>query len=75
MLIFLLSSPILNYPTQGPKEFDYYGDYINQASIRELIHVGKLPYNDGKAVEKHLVNDIMKSAVNYLEPVIDKYKV
>ncbi|KAJ8313565.1 hypothetical protein KUTeg_008126 [Tegillarca granosa] len=61
--------------TEEPEEFEYYGKYLADPSVRKAIHVGNLTYNDGEAVEKHLVNDIMASVKDWIVPLMDNYKV
>jgi hypothetical protein len=44
-------------------------------SVRKAIHVGNLTYNDGTAVEKHLLNDVMDSVKPWITTLMDNYKV
>lgn len=46
--------------------YQTYGLFISQA-----IHVGNRPYNDGAAVEQHIVNDIMQSVRPWVEELLD----
>ncbi len=41
---------------------------------RKSIHVGDLPYNDGKEVEEHLIKDVMQSVKPWIEVLLEKYK-
>ena len=45
-------------------------------ATRRTIHVGDRTYNDGSTVEKHLVQDVMKSVKPWIEALISdgKYK-
>ncbi|RWS25515.1 putative serine carboxypeptidase CPVL-like protein [Leptotrombidium deliense] len=61
--------------TNAPEEFSYYGAYLAKASVRKAIHVGKLPFNDGSQVEKHLLNDFMQSIKPWIAELMDNYKV
>ena len=60
---------------QEPEEYDYYGNYLADPTIRLAIHVGNLTYNSGTAVEKHLLNDIMASVKPWIAVLLDNYKV
>ena len=66
MSIFLL---------QPPEDFDYYNNYLAQPVIRKAIHVGNLTYNDGRAVEMAIINDIMDTVKPWVELILDNYKV
>nr|KAG5694229.1 hypothetical protein BaRGS_035333 [Batillaria attramentaria] len=61
--------------TESPKEFDYYGTYLADPTVRRAIHVGNLTYNDGQEVEKHLLNDVMASVKPWIAVLLDNYKV
>ena len=45
----------------------FYPKYVEMASTRLAIHVGNLTYNDGAEVEKHLLQDIMKSVKPWIQ--------
>ena len=60
---------------QEPEEYNYYGSYLADPAVRKAIHVGNLTYNDGTAVEKHLLNDVMASVKPWIAVVMDNYKV
>ncbi|OWF49860.1 probable serine carboxypeptidase CPVL [Mizuhopecten yessoensis] len=61
--------------TQEPPEFNFYGDYLAQPEVRRATHVGNLTYNDGRAVEMHLINDVMDTVKPWIETLLDNYKV
>lgn len=61
---------------QVPPEYNYYINYINQASIRKLMKVGKMPYGaQSDEVEKAIVLDIMDTVRDWLAVLMDNYKV
>ena len=69
---------VLNYCTynlKSPPDFGYYGKWVVMPTTRKGIHVGNLTYNNGDAVENHLLGDIMKSVKPWLAEVMDKVKV
>ena len=45
--------------------------------MRRNIHVGNRTYNDGSTVEKHLVQDVMKSVKPWIEALLNagRYRV
>lgn len=43
--------------------------------MRRAIHVGNLTFHDGSEVEKHLVQDVMKSIKPWLGVLMDNYRV
>jgi vitellogenic carboxypeptidase-like protein len=61
--------------TNEPADYAYYGEFLNQASVRNAIHVGSLPFNDGKACETHLIPDVMRSLKPELAVLMNHYKV
>ena len=42
---------------------------------RRSIHVGALPFNDGKEVERHLMADVMQSVKPRVEHLLERYEV
>ena len=56
-------------------DFDYYGELLAMPEVRKSIHVGNLTYNDGSAVEKHIINDIMDTVKPRVTLLMNKYKV
>ena len=70
------STNYFNYMrTTSPPEYDYYPEYLALPAVREAIHVGGMAYNDGSAVEEHLIADIMQSVREWLAVVMDNYRV
>ncbi|XP_018027412.1 venom serine carboxypeptidase [Hyalella azteca] len=62
-----------NYLTERePDDMNFFGKYINEAEVRRAIHVGKLAFNDGKAVEQHLINDVMQSVKPWIEEILNQ---
>lgn len=61
--------------TEEPADFNYYGNYLSNPEVRKAIHVGNLTYNDGSAVEKHLLNDVMDTVKPWVAILMDNYKV
>lgn len=61
--------------TVEPEEYNYYAPFLADPAVRLAIHVGNLTYNDGTAVEMHLVNDIMASVKPWIAVLMDNYKV
>lgn len=61
---------------EEPAEYSYYINYINQAAIRKLMKVGKLPYGaQSESVEKAIVLDIMDTVKDWLAVLMENYKV
>ena len=61
---------------QGPPEFNYYSNYINQASVRKMMKVGSLGYGlQSDDVEKALILDVMDTVRDWLAILMDNYKV
>ena len=60
--------------TDGPAEFEYMNHYVQLPAIRRAIHVGNMTWNDGKVVERHLLNDIMQSAKPMIEELMEHHK-
>ncbi|XP_071108886.1 probable serine carboxypeptidase CPVL isoform X2 [Haliotis cracherodii] len=61
--------------TEEPASFNYYGPFLARPEVRRAIHVGNLTYNDGSAVEKHLMNDVMQSVKPWIATLMDNYRV
>lgn len=57
--------------TKTPTEFERYPKFIQTADVRRAIHVGNRTYNDGVAVEKHLLLDVMKSVKPWIAELLD----
>ncbi len=61
--------------SESPKEFDFYPKFLQLPQTRKSLHVGNLPYNDGKEVERHLVADVMQSVKPWVQELLEHYKV
>jgi vitellogenic carboxypeptidase-like protein len=61
--------------TNAPESFGYYYQYLQQAYVRNAIHVGNHPFNDGSACEKALLPDFMVSFKQEVAMLMDNYKV
>uniref|UniRef100_A0A3Q3VZW3 Probable serine carboxypeptidase CPVL n=1 Tax=Mola mola TaxID=94237 RepID=A0A3Q3VZW3_MOLML len=46
---------------QEPEDQEYFSKFVTLPVVRRAIHVGNLTFNDGSKVERHLLQDIMKS--------------
>ena len=44
---------------------------LQTSAVRKTIHVGNRTYNDGSTVEKHLVQDVMKSVKPWIEALLN----
>jgi len=62
---------------QYPTPFDNWRRYVKQPCVRYALHVGQRPLNNGLAVEKHLLNDVMQSVSPLLATLLDtdQYRV
>lgn len=60
---------------QEPKDQEYFGQFVTLPSVRRAIHVGNLTFHDGSEVEKHLLQDVMKSIKPWLGVLMDNYRV
>lgn len=58
-----------------PEDQGYYSPFVNLPQVRHAIHVGNLTYHDGSDVEKHLLEDVMKSIKPWLGVLMDNYRV
>jgi vitellogenic carboxypeptidase-like protein len=66
----------MNYlVSEEPEDMSYFGPYLDLPSTRKAIHVGNLTFNDGKQVESHLLEDVMKSVKPWVAVLMDNYKV
>lgn len=62
------------------KEPTPYGDwesYVQQEIMRQVLHVGNRPFNNGSMVEKHLTDDVMRSISSWLAELLNsgEYRV
>ncbi|KAG7469698.1 hypothetical protein MATL_G00131650 [Megalops atlanticus] len=60
---------------QEPEDQGYFAKFVNLPSVRSSIHVGNLTFNDGSKVEKHLLQDVMKTIKPWLAILMDNYRV
>ncbi|KAK3571860.1 hypothetical protein QTP86_020441 [Hemibagrus guttatus] len=60
---------------QEPEDQEYFSRFVTLPTVRSSIHVGNLTFHDGSEVEKHLLQDIMKSIKPWLGVLMDNYRV
>ncbi|XP_076826848.1 putative serine carboxypeptidase CPVL isoform X2 [Brachyhypopomus gauderio] len=60
---------------QEPVDQEYFHEFVTSPAVRLSIHVGNLTFNDGSEVEKHLLQDVMKSIKPWLGVLMDSYRV
>ncbi|XP_057691420.1 probable serine carboxypeptidase CPVL [Corythoichthys intestinalis] len=60
---------------QEPKDQEYFSMFVTLPEVRRAIHVGNLEFHSGWQVEKHLMQDVMKSIKPWLGVLMDNYKV
>ncbi|XP_003430729.1 probable serine carboxypeptidase CPVL isoform X2 [Ornithorhynchus anatinus] len=60
---------------QEPEEDSYFMKFLSLPEVRKAIHVGNLTFNDGAEVEKHLLEDVMKSVKPCLVDIMNNYRV
>ncbi|XP_072534827.1 probable serine carboxypeptidase CPVL [Salminus brasiliensis] len=60
---------------QEPVDQEYFAKFLTLPIVRSSIHVGNLTFNDGSEVEKHLLQDVMKSIKPWLGVLMDNYRV
>ncbi|KAI4885755.1 hypothetical protein NFI96_011050 [Prochilodus magdalenae] len=60
---------------QEPADQEYFAKFVTLPAVRSSIHVGNLTFNDGSEVEKHLLQDVMKSIKPWLGVLMDNYRV
>ncbi|XP_028325864.1 probable serine carboxypeptidase CPVL [Gouania willdenowi] len=60
---------------QEPADQNYFAQFVTLPSVRLAIHVGNLTFHDGSDVEKHLLQDVMKSIKPWLGVLMDNYRV
>lgn len=62
-------------PPQEPEDQEYFSQFVTLPLVRRAIHVGNLTFHDGSKVEKHLLQDVMKSIKPWLGVLMDNYRV
>uniref|UniRef100_A0A8D0G6Y4 Probable serine carboxypeptidase CPVL n=1 Tax=Sphenodon punctatus TaxID=8508 RepID=A0A8D0G6Y4_SPHPU len=60
---------------QEPADQEYFGEFLSLPEVRKSIHVGNLTFHDGSTVEKHLLEDVMKTIKPWLAILMDNYRV
>lgn len=79
MLVQLLFPQCVNscavFPEQEPEDQDYFSKFVTLSTVRKSIHVGNLTFHSGSEVEKHLLQDVMKSIKPWLGVLMDNYRV
>ncbi|XP_044863517.1 probable serine carboxypeptidase CPVL isoform X2 [Mauremys mutica] len=60
---------------QEPADQEYFGAFLSLSEVRKAIHVGNLTFHDGSTVEKHLLEDVMKTVKPWLAVIMDNYRV
>uniref|UniRef100_A0A3Q1HS57 Carboxypeptidase vitellogenic like n=1 Tax=Acanthochromis polyacanthus TaxID=80966 RepID=A0A3Q1HS57_9TELE len=58
-----------------PEDQEYFSQFVTQSEVRRSIHVGNLTFHQGSEVEKHLMQDVMKSVKPWLGVLMDNYRV
>ncbi|XP_026501379.1 venom serine carboxypeptidase [Vanessa tameamea] len=61
--------------TKDYKKFEDFGPMLQSSFVRKSIHVGNLTFNDGKDVEQHLKQDVMKSVAPWISELLDHYYI
>ena len=58
--------------TNAPASFDYYSKYVNQPSVRKMLHVGSLPFpNNPHECEMNLLADFMVPFMDCLTTILE----
>lgn len=73
-LFFILSGAAV-FPEQEPEDQEYFSKFVTLSNVRSSIHVGNLTFHSGSEVEKHLLQDVMKSIKPWLGVLMDNYRV
>nr|XP_015212615.1 PREDICTED: probable serine carboxypeptidase CPVL isoform X2 [Lepisosteus oculatus] len=60
---------------QEPEDQGYFSQFLSLIEVRTSIHVGNLTFHDGSEVEKHLLQDVMKTIKPWLAVLMDNYRV
>lgn len=58
-----------------PEDQKYFSPFVTLPQVRRAIHVGNLTFHSGVDVEKHLLEDVMKSIKPWLGVLMDNYRV
>lgn len=71
----IIMNPSAAFPQQEPEDQEYFSRFVTLSVVRISIHVGNLTFHDGSEVEKHLLQDVMKSIKPWLGILMDNYRV
>lgn len=61
--------------TKDYTQYEDFGPMLQNSKVRKSIHVGNLPFHDGKDVEEHLKQDVMKSVAPWISELLDHYYI
>lgn len=64
-----------NFLHSADSPIDSVVTFVQQPLVKKLIHVGDSPFHTDHTVEKHLVNDIMRSVAPFLQTLVENYRV
>lgn len=70
-----LSHSVCFFLKQEPPDLEYFSAFVTLPDVRRSIHVGNLTFHNGSDVEKHLLQDVMKSIKPWLGILMDNYRV
>ncbi|MGH0140968.1 UNVERIFIED_CONTAM: hypothetical protein FKN15_024026 [Acipenser sinensis] len=59
---------------EEPVDQSYFGKFLLLSEVRKSIHVGNLTFHDRSEVEKHLLDDVMKTIKPWLAVLMDNYR-
>ena len=57
--------------TNAPESFGYFATYLNQADVRQKIHVGNAVFNNGHECEMHLLSDFHVSFADEMTTLLN----
>ncbi|XP_034030898.1 probable serine carboxypeptidase CPVL [Thalassophryne amazonica] len=60
---------------EEPEDQEYFSQFVTLPQVRHAIHVGNQTFHDGSQVEKHLMQDVMKTIKPWLGVLMDNYRV
>lgn len=61
--------------TKDYTQYEDFGPMLQKTAVRQMLHVGNLPFHNGSEVEKHLKQDVMKSVAPWISELLDHYYV
>ncbi|CAH1173952.1 unnamed protein product [Phaedon cochleariae] len=53
----------------------YLEEFLQRVDVRRALHVGNQTFHSGEDVEKHLVEDVMKSVAPWISELLENYRV